>query len=395
VAGASISRLPASEAISFDRRMKSSGEHAHRRAGLRAGDWVEVRSKEEILGTLDRNGRLDELPFMPEMFPYCGRRFRVWKRAHKTCDTVNKTGGRRMTSAVHLEELRCDGSAHGGCQAACLIFWKEAWLKPIADPAVASGCSSGVAGGELPEGHVHAATRAAGESDSQNPTYVCQATLLPLATTPLAWWDFRQYLEDYTSGNTSLPQILSGAIYVCYYRLVRFVGRRSQRAARGLIRLYDRVQSVVGGTPYPRRWGTIAAGQKTPTRPLGLTAGDLVQVRSYDEILTTLDVHNRNRGLYFDAEEVPYCGKTFRVLSKVVNLIDEKTGKMLTLKDQNVILDGAICQARYSDRRMGCPRAIYSIWRETWLQPAPETAHQAAPDRPREVSDQNRLRRLQ
>ena len=66
------------------------------RSKLAAGDWVEVRSKEEILATLDANGRLDNLPFMPEMFEYCGRRFRVWKRAHKTCDTVDKTGGRRV-----------------------------------------------------------------------------------------------------------------------------------------------------------------------------------------------------------------------------------------------------------------------------------------------------------
>ena len=45
----------------------------------RAGDWVEVLSKEEILGTLDKNGRLDELPFMPQMFKYCGQRFRPWR----------------------------------------------------------------------------------------------------------------------------------------------------------------------------------------------------------------------------------------------------------------------------------------------------------------------------
>ena len=55
---------------------------------LCAGDWVEVRSKEEILETLDKNGRLDGLPFMPQMFKYCGQRFQVYKRTHKTCDTV-------------------------------------------------------------------------------------------------------------------------------------------------------------------------------------------------------------------------------------------------------------------------------------------------------------------
>jgi hypothetical protein len=49
---------------------------------LRAGDWVQVRTREEILGTLDSRGMLDELPFMPEMLAYCGKRMRVGKRAH-------------------------------------------------------------------------------------------------------------------------------------------------------------------------------------------------------------------------------------------------------------------------------------------------------------------------
>src|ERR1700675_4810692 len=91
-----------------------------------AGDWVEVRSMEEILRTLDRSGQLEGLPFMPEMLAFCGKRFRVAKRAHKTCDTVNQTGSRRMPSAVHLEGVRCTREAHGGCQAMCFIFWKEA-----------------------------------------------------------------------------------------------------------------------------------------------------------------------------------------------------------------------------------------------------------------------------
>jgi hypothetical protein len=81
------------------------------------GQWVEVRSMEEILSTLDRRGRLEGLPFMPQMFRYCGQRFRVYKRAHKTCDTVNDYKGRRMNRAVHLDGIRCDGQAYGGCRA--------------------------------------------------------------------------------------------------------------------------------------------------------------------------------------------------------------------------------------------------------------------------------------
>ena len=100
---------------------------------LRAGDWIEVRSKEEILATLDKNGCFEQLPFMPQLLRYCGKQFRVVKRADKTCDTVSgRYVGRRLTNTVHLEH-RCDGEAYGGCQAGCLIFWKEAWLRPLCE----------------------------------------------------------------------------------------------------------------------------------------------------------------------------------------------------------------------------------------------------------------------
>jgi len=46
---------------------------------LRAADWVEVRSKDKILRSLDEGGRLEELPFMPQMFEFCGKRFRAFK----------------------------------------------------------------------------------------------------------------------------------------------------------------------------------------------------------------------------------------------------------------------------------------------------------------------------
>src|SRR4029450_10217436 len=98
----------------------------------KADDWVEVLCKEEILATLDAKGQLEGMPFMPEMFRFCGQQLQVYKRAHKTCDTVFPVRGRHVHRAVHLH-TRCDGSAHGGCQAGCLIFWKEAWLKPVND----------------------------------------------------------------------------------------------------------------------------------------------------------------------------------------------------------------------------------------------------------------------
>jgi hypothetical protein len=335
---------------------------------LRAADWVEVRTKEEILSSLDENGRLEGLPFMPQMFQCCGQRFRVFKRAHKTCDTVNQTGGRRLQNAVHLD-LRCDGEAYGGCQAACLIFWKVAWLKPIGSTSRPSeGPSQRPSGTDreagCAEADVWAATQSRNAYDDGETRYVCQATLLPDFTTLFPWWNIAQYLEDFTSGNTTIGRMIRGFIYAGFYNISR-VGIGLGRPLRWL---YDRFQALYGGLPYPRHDGKIPEGQRTPTHTLDLQPGELVRVKSYAEILTTLNTDCRNRGLRFDAEHVPYCGGIYRVRSRVNKYIDEKTGKLKTLKNVSVILEGVWCQARYSDCRMFCPRSIYSWWREIWLE---------------------------
>jgi hypothetical protein len=345
---------------------------------FRAGELVEVRSKEEILRTLDSNGRVEEMPFMPEMFRYCGRRFRVYKRAHKTCDFVNKTGIRKLPSAVHLEGLRCDGSAHGGCQAECMFFWKDAWLKradqsvasrpsPMPSPCFDSPCSSQVAVG-CTERDVLAATRVAGqEPNDPDPTYVCQATLLPQFTQPIAWWDLRQYLEDCLSGNvTSVWKLFPRLAYRLYDNLINLgIG------VGPILRwLYDRFQSLSGGIPYPARPGKIPAGSKTPSCSIDLKPGELVRVKDQQAILETVDTYRRNRGMSFSAEMAPYCGGTYRVHSRVSQIIDEKTGKMLRMKNACIILDGVICQARYNKKMIFCPRATYAYWREIWLEAA-------------------------
>ena len=343
---------------------KSSGPSSRR---LSAGEWVEVRSKEEILKTLDENGCIDGMPFMPEMLAFAGRRFRVFRRAHKTCDTVNMTGGRRVRDAVHLEETRCTGASHGGCEAACLIFWKSQWLRRVDDSAATSPrlVDPSVEARGVTEVELMATTRASGSDEE--PVFRCQATQLPAATAPLKWWDFRQYVEDVTSGNESPVELLRGATYAIVFGLINATVRR--RRIHGLaIRLYDWIQGLRGGVPYPRRYGRIPPGEKTPARHLDLAPGELVRVCSYEQILGTLDANNKNRGLYFDAEEVPYCGKSFRVRCRVSRIIDEQSGKMIPIKGNSVILEGAWCQGHYSDRRMYCPRAIFPIWRETWLE---------------------------
>ena len=338
---------------------------------LCAGDWVEVRSRDEILATLDKDGRLDGMPFMPEMFAFCGKRFRVYKRAHKTCDTVYDYKGRKMADAVHLEGTRCDGGSHGRCEAACPIFWKTAWLQPLdpsgaGSPAPREDYRSGreERNGSCTEADVMAGTlRPVG--DDGVPAYVCQATQVPAATEPLGAWAWRQYVEDYTSGNVTLGRIAKTFAYMAYRHGLVNLGIGIGPTLKWL---YNAFQRLRGGSPYPHGGGSIPVGDRTPTCDLNLQPGELVRVKSQEAIRATCDTSTRNRGLTFDPEMVPYCGGTYRVLKRVSRILNEKTGRMQEMKTPCIILDSVICQARYSDCRPFCPRGVYPFWREIWLE---------------------------
>lgn len=344
---------------------------------MHAGDWVEVRSAEEILATLDRKGRLEGLPFMPQMFSHCGQRFRIVSSAYKTCDTVSgHYRGRRLPDAVHLD-IRCDGQVYGGCQAACLIFWKTAWLKPTEGP----GSAKTAAGqGVCTDLDVWRATIAS--ADGQDIRYSCQATELLNYTTPLKWWDARQYVEAWTSGNRTMAEVGQGLFFLFYYYATLAFSERWGRPARWL---YNRFQRATNGIPFPRLKGKIPLGQPTPRRDLGLQRGDLVRIRSHEEILATLDTRLTNRGLAVDGELAPFCGKVFRVGTRIERFVDERTGKMRTMKTPAVALDGVVCKSLYAGQRLFCPRAIHLWCREIWLE-------RVADDAPRELIPFDRKR---
>ena len=96
--------------------------------------------------------------------------------------------------------------------------------------------------------------------------------------------------------------------------------------------------------------------------------GERVRIKSHEAILDTLDRGKSNRGMRFDEEMVPYCGKDFTVSRLVDRIIHEKTGEMIEMKTPSVILDGVVCRSEVSRCRLFCPRAIPSYWREIWLE---------------------------
>jgi hypothetical protein len=320
---------------------------------LKVGDLVEVRSAEEIATTLDENGELGGLPFMPEMLAFCGRRLTVHKVAHKSCDNIARTGMRRMAEAVHLTESRCDGSAHGGCENACSLYWKEQWLKRVdSDDPVAVAPDAGHRA--LLPLLVRNAQKEPFEDGE--PRYSCQATEMLRATPELLpRKDLRQYREDLTSGNV-------GAIAVLRSILVTLFDRYQDLSRRFLPRLLQ----FRGGLHWGFLQGRITSG-RTPTEHLDLRPGELVRIKSREEILATLDGNLLNRGMGFEAEMARFCGRTARVKARANRCVDERTGRMITMQNPCIILEDIVCEGAF---RANCPREFVCWWREIWLERA-------------------------
>ena len=313
--------------------------------GARVGDWVEVRPLGEIVSTLDKSGALDGLPFMPEMVPFVGLRFRIVKSAHKTCDPTGATDLRRIPNTVHLS-ARCNGSAHGGCEARCLLFWKRDWLMPVNGP--------GASGGPPPTANstdreaLHTTTRKTGVANEVR--YRCQATEIVSASTALPVSDLRQYLEDVSSRNVS-PARFVAEMASAWIKAV--LGRANKLLHRG------REQAT---TAKPVAAPGIGANR------LDLGVGEYVQVRPAAEILATLDGKQKNLGLSLEPEMLRHCGNVYRVLARITRIIDERSGKMIKLANDCIALEGVICTGLDNRRRIFCPRGPLFYWREAWLK---------------------------
>ncbi len=285
---------------------------------LRRGEEVEVRSLSEIRATLDERGRLGGVPFMPEMERFAGRRARVWRRADRVCVEGAPTM-RRLDGFVLLEDLRCDGAAHGGCQRACLLLWHETWLR-----------RPGSGGSEPP---LVPCTQGALSAD------VCQSTALLSASRPLSSWHPGQYLRDLATGNLTPAELFYSLFHTAAYHLTLLASswRRALRPAH------------------------------TPSESLGLAPGDWVEIKSLPEIEATLDGRQKNRGLEFSPGMSRYCGRRFRVAQRLERMILETTGELREVSD-TVLLEGLNCDGACS---RGCPRYNPLYWREIWLRRVP------------------------
>jgi len=302
---------------------------------LRAGDWVEVRSALEIAETLDTNGSLDGLPFMPEMQTFCNRRFQVLRPAEKTCLEVGTLYYAiqefRNNDVVLLNELRCSGIDHDGCQRACFLFWKSAWLRKI-EPTQSESTPQAIPD-PIKAPLILRTMSAPGR-------YVCQATELVRATQPIP--RLRKILKCFSDIRSGSRGVLE---------MARLVWLPIWRKATAW---------------FPRK---VLVGnlKKTPVGNLNLQPGELVIIKPSSEIKETLDGKGRNRGMVCDLGMCRYSGGTYKVRSRLDRMISEPTGEMRKV-ESTVILDGLQCLCW--NTLGGCPRQDFMYWREVWLKRA-------------------------
>jgi hypothetical protein len=98
---------------------------------------------------------------------------------------------------------------------------------------------------------------------------------------------------------------------------------------------------------------------------LNLVAGQLVEVKSEQAILATLDDRGRFGGLHWMPQMTRFCGQRVRVFKRVERILLESTGEYRNVKN-TVLLENVLCDGKDF---YGCGRSCFHFWREAWLKP--------------------------
>lgn len=301
---------------------------------LLVGDVVEVKSWQEIRQTLDASGCLDALPFMPEMLAMCGRRAAVFRCAHRIFDYRKSRRMRHVQSGVLLVRTVCDGSRHGGCEAACHTIWKPEWLRRLTrspEPAaVVTGRGPAAGDAEL----LDVGTRA--------PVFICQLTRLHDSSVPVGRWNFAEFILPALTGNVTAPAFAVG----------------------WLTFLFNALQVRRGGVAFPA-FDQSEADPRRPGDEADLRVGEIVTVKSSKAIRGTLNAQLMHRGMWFEPDMLKHCAQRFRVQSSVTRLVDIVSGEMRTMKTPAYILEGVHFSG---ERQLFNAQYEPLFWRAAWLE---------------------------
>jgi len=170
--------------------------------------------------------------------------------------------------------------------------------------------------------------------------FFCQSSEILNASSPLPFWQPKQYLWDLTQNRVSLFEWAKSLLISVYNKVAHKGGFRS--------------------------WGFVAGpGTQNGARvSLSLKKGDRVRVKSLAQIKETLDADGKHQHLLFAPAMAEFCGREMRVQNRLDKIILEGTSRQREIKN-TVLLEGATCDGIC--HRM-CPRQSLLFWRECWLE---------------------------
>jgi hypothetical protein len=131
---------------------------------------------------------------------------------------------------------------------------------------------------------------------------------------------------------------------------------------RRMLVFLRRVMKIYRNWTRPR--SERAAAATTASAVAELQKGDLVRVRSLEDVERTLDYRGFTKGCKFMGQMAQYCDQEFQVAGKVEKFFDE--ARCRTLKCKNlVVLDRVHCNGESVG---GCDRKCFLFWRAEWLE---------------------------
>jgi hypothetical protein len=104
-----------------------------------------------------------------------------------------------------------------------------------------------------------------------------------------------------------------------------------------------------------------------------LIAGDIVCVRSMDEIKSILNEKDASDGCVFTPEMYRHCGQQFKVHKRVNYFYDEVKAKICKCKNL-YLLEGAFCSGERRAFPDNCDRNCFLFWHSSWLVKVDEKA---------------------
>ena len=138
------------------------------------------------------------------------------------------------------------------------------------------------------------------------------------------------------------------------------------------------IRITIGSLIAGARKNSKVAAAKTNCKPtlegmvLNLQPGELVQVKSLEDILKSLDGAGKLNGLVFTPEMRKHCNKQYRVYKRLELMFDEYHRSQRRVKN-TVLLAGVVCEGA----GLGCDRCCFLYWREAWLQRVEESQNSA------------------